>query len=75
MQRQTTLDQRAESGDMQSSLPPSLLRRYELHFHTFHKGKTLALRQVKASDIGKLVKISGIVTRVSEVRYGEIENG
>jgi DNA replication licensing factor MCM7 len=40
----------------------------EVYIKAFSKVTPLTLRQVKASNIGQLVKISGIVTRCSDVK-------
>jgi len=40
----------------------------EVYIKAFSKGTPLTIRQVKASNIGQLVKISGIVTRCSDVK-------
>jgi DNA replicative helicase MCM subunit Mcm2 (Cdc46/Mcm family) len=40
----------------------------EVYIKTFSKATPLTIRQVKASNIGQLVKISGIVTRCSDVK-------
>ena len=51
-----------------SKYPPELMRRYELYFKAPTLHKPLPVRIVKAKHIGKLVSISGIVTRSSEVK-------
>ena len=40
----------------------------EVYIKAFSKATALTIRQVKASNIGQLVKISGIVTRCSDVK-------
>lgn len=40
----------------------------EVYISPSSKGKPFAIREVKASHIGQLVKISGIVTRCSDVK-------
>jgi DNA replicative helicase MCM subunit Mcm2 (Cdc46/Mcm family) len=40
----------------------------EVYIKAFSKVTPLTIRQVKASNIGQLVKISGIVTRCSDVK-------
>ncbi|KAG0480073.1 hypothetical protein HPP92_010931 [Vanilla planifolia] len=40
----------------------------EVYIKAFSKGTPLTIRQVKALHIGQLVKISGIVTRCSDVK-------
>ena len=40
----------------------------EVYIRAPSKGRPFTLREVKASNIGQLVKISGIVTRCSDVK-------
>merc|ERR1719162_422237 len=51
-----------------NQLPPGLKRRYEIRVLPRTKEKAMPLRKVKAGQIGALVTIKGIVTRVSEVK-------
>ncbi|RKP17998.1 MCM-domain-containing protein [Rozella allomycis CSF55] len=60
------VQQKGES-DIKSSFPASLLRSYDLFFKPITKEKVSSVRQIKSSQIGSLVKIRGIVTRVSDV--------
>lgn len=48
--------------------PPSLLRRYQLYFAPLKSSEVFAVRAVKGAQLGKLITIRGIVTRVSEVK-------
>jgi len=48
--------------------PPELMRRYEITLKAPSTQKTLAVRSVKATHIGKLVVVRGIVTRCTEVK-------
>lgn len=48
--------------------PPSLLRRYAVYFTPSAKAKSFAVRQVKSSHIGSLIKLRGVCVRVSEVK-------
>lgn len=59
--------------------PVQLMRRYEVYFYNPnavvelkpgepHKPRALSVREVKASLIGKLIAVKGIVTRVTEVK-------
>lgn len=54
--------------DSKSAIPKQLLRRYEIKFLTRSKTKPLFIRQVSAHQIGSLIKVRGIVTRITEVR-------
>lgn len=49
-------------------LPNALQRRYELVFHAARSTYPQQLRNVKANCIGKLIKLQGIVVRMSEVK-------
>jgi DNA replication licensing factor MCM7 len=51
-----------------ADLPRILTRRYELYIVPEPKQAELPLRQVRAAQIGKLVRVRGIVTRVTEVK-------
>ncbi|KAI8452419.1 minichromosome maintenance protein 7 [Phakopsora pachyrhizi] len=55
-----------EAGE--ASFPPALTRRYNLYFKAPRSTPSLAVRQVKAVHLGKLISVRGIVTRVSEVK-------
>ena len=44
------------------------MRRFEVYFKTQASDKVLPIREVKASQIGKLISIKGIVTRATEVK-------
>ena len=48
--------------------PKSLQRRYEIRILPCSNIEPLSIRDVKASDIGTLVKIKGMVTRVTDVK-------
>ena len=58
----------ASANNGPSPFPPALMRRYEIQVVPRIKMTSRSLRQVKATDIGCLVKIRGIVTRVSAVK-------
>ncbi|KAI9909518.1 hypothetical protein PsorP6_015241 [Peronosclerospora sorghi] len=48
--------------------PPALMRRFEVHLIPGVKLKALPIRDVKAAELGALVRIKGMVTRVSTVK-------
>ena len=58
------------SGDATTTaqLPSQLLRTFSVVVVCSSKEKAVSVREVKASDIGRLVKIRAIVTRVGDVR-------
>ncbi len=55
----------AEPGNQ---IPDSLKRRYDVHLLPRSQEKAVKLREVKASLIGSLVTVKGIVTRVTDVK-------
>ncbi|KAI8325238.1 MCM-domain-containing protein [Martensiomyces pterosporus] len=57
----------AEAADV-DSFPAVLTRRYTVRFAPRSSQKAQAVREVGASQIGHLVTVRGIVTRVSDVR-------
>jgi DNA replication licensing factor MCM7 len=57
-----------ENRPVNNAFPPELMRRYEVAFKLGSDVKSLAVRDVKAESIGKLVNIRGIVTRATEVK-------
>ncbi|VVB06964.1 unnamed protein product [Arabis nemorensis] len=69
------MTQRAEDGtdsadvpDPHQQIPSEIKRFYEVYFKALSKGRPSTIRDVKASHIGTLVRISGIVTRCSDVK-------
>jgi len=55
-------------ADVNSAIPKALLRRYEVHFISRSAVQAKPIRLVSAHEIGHLVKVKGIVTRITEVR-------
>ncbi|XP_076900447.1 DNA replication licensing factor MCM7 [Bidens hawaiensis] len=69
------MTQRAEEGnenadgtDPKQRMPSEIKRFYEVYIRASSKGQPFTIREVRASNIGQLVKISGIVTRCSDVK-------
>ncbi|GJM95446.1 hypothetical protein PR202_ga12183 [Eleusine coracana subsp. coracana] len=62
------VDGGADGTDPLQRMPPEIKRFFEVYIKAFSKVTPLTIRQVKASNIGQLVKISGIVTRCSDVK-------
>ncbi|KAG9457888.1 hypothetical protein H6P81_002396 [Aristolochia fimbriata] len=58
----------ADNNDPFQRMPSEIKRFYEVYIKSFSKGAPFTIREVKASYIGQLVKISGIVTRCSDVK-------
>ncbi|XP_054823839.1 DNA replication licensing factor MCM7 [Prosopis cineraria] len=58
----------ADGSDPLQKMPPEIKRYFEVYIKASSKGRPFTIREVKASYIGQLVKISGIVTRCSDVK-------
>ncbi|KAK9837164.1 hypothetical protein WJX81_007375, partial [Elliptochloris bilobata] len=54
--------------DDANRLPAELMRRYEVVIRPRQKQKAIKLREVSAEHIGKLVRVQGIVTQVTDVK-------
>eukprot|EP00485_Elphidium_margaritaceum_P009844 CAMPEP_0202685544 /NCGR_PEP_ID=MMETSP1385-20130828/1337_1 /ASSEMBLY_ACC=CAM_ASM_000861 /TAXON_ID=933848 /ORGANISM="Elphidium margaritaceum" /LENGTH=722 /DNA_ID=CAMNT_0049339921 /DNA_START=95 /DNA_END=2260 /DNA_ORIENTATION=+ len=54
--------------DQKSVIPSQLLRRYEVEFIARSQTEAAKIREIAAKDIGSLIKVRGIVTRITEVR-------
>ena len=63
-------NEQGNDANAANSIPPALLRRFQLFFKPTTKlGLSVcAVREVRAGQVGGMVSIKGIVTRVSEVR-------
>jgi len=61
-------DMAAAGQPIEDDTPASLIRRYEVSIIPERAEKARKIREIKASDIGSLVKIKGLVTRTSEVK-------
>ncbi|KAF8343932.1 DNA replication licensing factor MCM7 [Cantharellus anzutake] len=48
--------------------PPQLMRRYNLYFVPLHSDTPLSVRRIRGSQIGRLLTVRGMITRVSEVK-------
>lgn len=51
-----------------SQFPPELFRHHSIRFIPPEKQPILPMRNVRASDIGSLVRIRGLVTRITQVK-------
>ncbi|CAH0485024.1 unnamed protein product [Peronospora farinosa] len=60
--------QSISSGNAANIFPSALMRRFEVHLIPGVKLKAVPIRQVKAAKVGALVRIKGMVTRVSTVK-------
>lgn len=63
-------NEQGNDANAANSIPPALLRRFQLFFKPATKlGLSVcAVREVRAGQVGGMVSVKGIVTRVSEVR-------
>lgn len=74
LQRQPADQNNSNTGDnlmrreTQNTIPALLLRRFDLFIKPRSVLSTLAVRQIGAPQVGGLVRVRAIVTRVSEVR-------
>ncbi|XP_073995384.1 minichromosome maintenance 7 [Rhodnius prolixus] len=57
-----------ERKDPSNKYPPELMKRFEIYLSNTSTCKPLPIRDVKASSIGKLVTVRGVVTRATEVK-------
>ncbi|KAJ8524275.1 hypothetical protein ON010_g16843 [Phytophthora cinnamomi] len=60
--------QQPANANAANIFPPALMRRFEVHLVPGVKLKAVPIREVKASKVGALVRIKGMVTRVSTVK-------
>uniref|UniRef100_A0A6N2NA08 DNA helicase n=1 Tax=Salix viminalis TaxID=40686 RepID=A0A6N2NA08_SALVM len=67
-QRSEDATENVEGSDANQKMPSEIKRYFEVYIRAPSKGRPSTLREVKASNIGQLVKISGIVTRCSDVK-------
>ncbi|CAO2826636.1 unnamed protein product [Amaranthus hypochondriacus] len=67
-QRSEEGTENADGSDPSQKMPPEIKRFYEVYIRASSKDRPFTIREVKASYIGQLVRISGIVTRCSDVK-------
>lgn len=65
-QRQQKAEENEEAG--LEGFPEKIMRRYNVYFKPRGNSPLMAVRSVRGQDLGKLVTVRGIVTRVSEVK-------
>ncbi|TIB15848.1 hypothetical protein E3P92_01546 [Wallemia ichthyophaga] len=65
-QRRQKQSENEESG--MQGFPEQIMRRYNLYFKPRNAAPLLAVRTIRGADVGKLVTVKAIVTRVSEVK-------
>ncbi|ORZ25428.1 MCM2/3/5 family-domain-containing protein [Absidia repens] len=61
-------DENRAGDDAEEAFPPSLTRRYEVFIKPMTGDQALAVRHIKGSQLGQLVTLRGIVTRVTDVK-------
>ena len=66
--RQEGVPQGQQNPQARNTFPPELMRRFEVYFKSQTNDKIIPIRDVKATHVGKLVNIRGIVTRATEVK-------
>ena len=49
------------------ALPRELLRRYEIHLRPFAMAKFSSMREIRSAEVGSLISLRGIITRVTDV--------
>ncbi|KMT09959.1 hypothetical protein BVRB_5g121750 [Beta vulgaris subsp. vulgaris] len=67
-QRSEEGTENADGSDLFQKMPAEIKRFYEVYIRASSKDRPFTIREVKASYIGQLVRISGIVTRCSDVK-------
>ncbi|KAL2934876.1 DNA replication licensing factor MCM7 [Bienertia sinuspersici] len=67
-QRSQEGNENADGSDPSQRMPAEIKRFYEVYIQASSKDRPFTIREVKASYIGQLVRISGIVTRCSDVK-------
>eukprot|EP00501_MAST-03F_sp_TOSAG23-6_P002605 GSMAST32.ASY1.ANO1.2746.1 assembled CDS len=60
--------ERGGEVDASKVFPAELMRRYEVHLRPRTGGKVVAIREVGARQIGRLVQVRGMITRVTDVK-------
>ncbi|KNC51000.1 prolifera [Thecamonas trahens ATCC 50062] len=56
------------AGPSVPEFPPAMRRRYELRFIPPSKKEVMGIREAGAEQIGSLITLSGVVTRITEVK-------
>lgn len=67
-QRMDSGTENTDGPDLLQRMPAEIKRYYEVYIKASSKERPFTIREVKASHIGQLVRISGIVTRCSDVK-------
>ncbi|MFH4975466.1 hypothetical protein AB6A40_002175 [Gnathostoma spinigerum] len=60
--------QMVSASDVRKKYPPQLMRRFDLCFKSRSIEKPLSVREIRAVHVGKLITVSGVVIRATEVK-------
>ncbi|VDM43347.1 unnamed protein product [Toxocara canis] len=60
--------QMVTTSNLRNKCPPELMRRFEVAFKSRMIDKPLSVREIKAAQVGKLITMSGVVIRATEVK-------
>lgn len=72
---QGQVSQENEEQSADNMFPPKLIRRYNLYFKPLSsEHKSLSVREIKGSYVGKYITVRGIITRVSDVKPSVLVN-
>lgn len=66
--RQRSIRDTNRSTENDETFPPSLTRRFEIFFKPLRQDRGFAVREVNGAQLGRLVTVRGIITRVSDVK-------
>ncbi|KAI8147450.1 MCM2/3/5 family-domain-containing protein [Fennellomyces sp. T-0311] len=58
----------SRAGEVTDTFPPALTRRYEVFIKPLSTDEALSVRQIGGTQLGHLITVRGIVTRVSDVK-------
>eukprot|EP00941_MAST-03F_sp_MAST-3F-sp1_P004823 g4823.t1 len=67
-QQREAAEERGGEIDASKVFPPELMRRYEVHICPRSAKPEVSIREIGASQIGRLVKVRGMITRVTDVK-------
>ncbi|KAI8997384.1 MCM2/3/5 family-domain-containing protein [Pilobolus umbonatus] len=56
------------SNEFEDKFPPSLTRRFEVFFKPLKTDLAFAVRQINGAQIGHLITVRGIITRVTDIK-------
>ncbi|CAB3398174.1 unnamed protein product [Caenorhabditis bovis] len=68
MDKHESSTEEVSTEDIRKKYPPQLLQRFEVYFTSEAEGTQTCVRNIKATEIGHLVTIKGVVIRATEVK-------